>query len=276
MDSNKVSNQQIIAKKYIEEHDLERTVSEMLNSLVHEKSKQPIVYMIKYLAGLLTEDELRQHGLVIPEPYPKGKPIIKFPNMEKSNSILKNHLTKPLWTAVKYNKTKFGGNIMNIVKLAENNVNDKIGCVITDSDALSAFAALLQPIILEIHKMPLELSNHEYNSNFSLANFSNFPHNDEVITKISYVSFSFSRNLQDYPFTPLLTSEKRSHIENIITKAINALITDQSIKNGKFYHLKDNENEVRNILREVNIDEIWLKNAELKQGNIKLLTFRMA
>lgn len=46
MENNKVQNQQLQAKKYIEEHDLEKIVSEMLNSVVYEKSKQPIVYMV--------------------------------------------------------------------------------------------------------------------------------------------------------------------------------------------------------------------------------------
>ena len=105
MDNNqntKVSQQQLQAKKYIEEYELEKVVSEMLNSLVHEKAKQPVVYMIKYLAGLLSDEERRQHGLVIPEPYPKGKPIVKYPNFEKSNSLLKKHLTKNLWSTIKY------------------------------------------------------------------------------------------------------------------------------------------------------------------------------
>jgi len=46
MDKHKVSNQQIFAKKYIEENGLENIIGEMLNSLVIDKSKQPIVYMV--------------------------------------------------------------------------------------------------------------------------------------------------------------------------------------------------------------------------------------
>ena len=80
----KVSNQQLLAKKYIEENDIERIVSEMLNSLVHERVKQPLVYMIKFLAGLMTEEERASNGLVIPEPFPKGKPIAKFPYLTTS------------------------------------------------------------------------------------------------------------------------------------------------------------------------------------------------
>lgn len=46
MDNNKIVNQQLQAKKYIEDHDLEKIVSEMLNSVVYDKSKQPIIYMV--------------------------------------------------------------------------------------------------------------------------------------------------------------------------------------------------------------------------------------
>ena len=47
MDNNKIQSQQLQAKKYIEEHDLEKIVSEMLNSVVYDKSKQPIIYMVR-------------------------------------------------------------------------------------------------------------------------------------------------------------------------------------------------------------------------------------
>ena len=47
MESNKIQSQQIQAKKYLEEHDLEKIVSEMLNSVVYEKTQQPIVFMVK-------------------------------------------------------------------------------------------------------------------------------------------------------------------------------------------------------------------------------------
>jgi hypothetical protein len=36
-----------------------------------------------------------------------------------------------IWNKVKYNKTKYGGGIMNVVKPTE---NSKIGVVITDSN----------------------------------------------------------------------------------------------------------------------------------------------
>ena len=48
MDNNKIQNQQLQAKRYIEEHDLEKIVSEMLNSVVYEKHKQPLLFMVYF------------------------------------------------------------------------------------------------------------------------------------------------------------------------------------------------------------------------------------
>lgn len=44
--TNKVQNQHILAKNYLEEHDLERIIHEMINSVVYEKSNQPVIYMV--------------------------------------------------------------------------------------------------------------------------------------------------------------------------------------------------------------------------------------
>ena len=83
----------------------------------------------------MSEDERKNYNLVIPDPYPKGKPVVQYPNLEKNaESFLKKHLNLANWNKVKYNKTKYGGGIMNLIKLSENEKNAKIGVVLTDSD----------------------------------------------------------------------------------------------------------------------------------------------
>jgi hypothetical protein len=293
-ESNKVSNQQLAAKKYIEENDIEKIVSEMLNSLVHEKAKQPVVYMIKYLAGLLNEEERKQNGLVIPDPYPKGRPIVKFPNLEKtsSNCLLKKHLTKNLWNQLKYYKTKHGGNIMNIIKLAENSSEDRIGCVLTDGESLSTFKGLFGPIIAEIHKLDYEIisgispgsnvisnlvqtnlnqpeplkPSHDFRIRSGNASNDSFPYFERISEKINKMKFSFSRNLQEVPFPSIMSSEKRTHVESLVSKAINSLQTDKLLSEGKLLNYKDNENEIKEILKEIQFDDNFLKHAEMNQG----------
>ena len=44
----KTPERQLQAKKYLDEYDIENVISEMLNSLLHDQSSHPYVYMIKY------------------------------------------------------------------------------------------------------------------------------------------------------------------------------------------------------------------------------------
>lgn len=50
-----LSKAQEKAKSFIEEHNVEKVISEMLNSLVHARDPQPVIFMIKYLANLVTD-----------------------------------------------------------------------------------------------------------------------------------------------------------------------------------------------------------------------------
>jgi methyl coenzyme M reductase subunit C-like uncharacterized protein (methanogenesis marker protein 7) len=43
-----LSRAQEKAKSYIEEHNVEKTISEMLNSLVHARDPKPIIFMVSH------------------------------------------------------------------------------------------------------------------------------------------------------------------------------------------------------------------------------------
>ena len=51
MDKNKasLSRAQEKAKSFIEEHNVEKIISEMLNSLVHSRDPNPIIFMVSFL-----------------------------------------------------------------------------------------------------------------------------------------------------------------------------------------------------------------------------------
>ncbi len=44
-----LSRAQEKAKSYIDEHGIEKTISEMLNSLVHARDPQPVIFMVSLL-----------------------------------------------------------------------------------------------------------------------------------------------------------------------------------------------------------------------------------
>ena len=62
-ESKNLSKAQAKARAFIDEHNVEKILGEMLNSLVHAKDPQPIIFMIKYLSNLVTEQELNENGI---------------------------------------------------------------------------------------------------------------------------------------------------------------------------------------------------------------------
>lgn len=43
---SKLNEAQRKAKEYVDEHRIEKIVSEMINSLVHTKDKKPLIFMV--------------------------------------------------------------------------------------------------------------------------------------------------------------------------------------------------------------------------------------
>jgi len=268
---NKVSSSQIEAKKFIEENDLEKIISEMMNSIVYEKPKQPLVYMIKYLSGLLNEEERKMYNLVIPEPYPKGRPIVKFPNLENINNPLKNILTKNLWPNIKYKKTKYGGTINNLIKISENKITEKNGILLCDGDSINTFDQLVIPIINSVNSIE-EKNLEEFIISKAPTSSSHFPYNEKINENIKVLRISYSRNLQDFGFCNIINEKNRITVENLITKAIANLTNEKILPEGKFINLKDNENEGKDYLKGTLHDyeefESVLNHGEMKRGKI--------
>lgn len=49
MKGKRLSEAQAKAKSYIDEHKVEKTISEMLNSLVHARDPKPVIFMVSYI-----------------------------------------------------------------------------------------------------------------------------------------------------------------------------------------------------------------------------------
>ena len=61
-DKDKPNERQMKAENYLKEYDIQNILTEMINYLLHKRSKNPILEMIKYLVGLLTEKEREKYG----------------------------------------------------------------------------------------------------------------------------------------------------------------------------------------------------------------------
>ena len=56
--SKQMTRAQQMARQYLEEHNLERVIAEMMNSLVHARDPQPTIFMVRFKFGfffVLTE-----------------------------------------------------------------------------------------------------------------------------------------------------------------------------------------------------------------------------
>jgi hypothetical protein len=108
----KLNKAQAKAQEYVQQHKLEKLISEMVNSLVHTRDKKPIIYMIKYLANYCTQEDLDQNGISVQGPLPQRIPLMNYPEFsEDCSSLLKAHLTKEMWSALKKRATHLGGKI---------------------------------------------------------------------------------------------------------------------------------------------------------------------
>jgi hypothetical protein len=264
MEASKESKKQQY-EKYLAEYGIEKTITEMLNSLVHEKSKTPIVYMIKYLAGMLTDEQRKEHNLMIPEPFPQNIPLVKYPELESGSfSLLKSNISRRIWQQIKYNKTKTGATIMDVIKQAD----EKIGAALPDGDSVRAFAQLLDPMIRSLNPDLDEDDFYNENENESEDFHVSL---DKVVGSLKRITVSYSRNLKDNNFMSTITTKQLEQNEEQIKSTIEQLEAQNEIKSGKYLTMKDSEGEIRSLLSEVlDYDKLTadLNNLGLRNRNI--------
>ena len=155
-DEDKPNERQMSAENYLKEYNIQEILIEMINYLLHKKSKSPIVAMIKYLGGLLSEKEREEYKLVIPDPQIDYHPLVEPPKYAKNcNSLLKECLTDEIFADLMTKISKYGINIGNIITI--NNVfpENNIGCMIGDADCLKKFSSLYKPIICKAHNLDI-------------------------------------------------------------------------------------------------------------------------
>lgn len=251
------------AQKYLDEFDIQSVVSEMLNSLLHEKDKHPYVYMIKYLASMMSEEERKQFNLSIPGPFPQAHPIVSFPKfLSEKKSELKTHLTKEIFALLKKKKTKFGNNINSVTKTK---LDDDVNCALCDGDTVNVYPELLNPIIEDIHKIKIE-DLKEFTVNYRTLNTLTSFGQKEIEENASKVVFSFSRNLQEYPYNFFQCGrEKIKLISAVIQNQIQGKIIDHLENEFSIYEFKDELDTDLEEFKKIDYDFSWLEKAEMKQ-----------
>jgi len=231
-------------EEYIKTHQLEKLISELTNSLVHSLSPNPIVYMIKYLTGLLTEEEKTENNINIPPPYPEGVPIVKFPKFQ-SNNLLSKYLNKENWNDFKYIKTRYNNNINDLTILSENFPNDNIGICLCDDDCIISYDDLLNDIICYVHNIKKNLNKEYYkvNTYHKLENDDLYFLNN-VKENLIKVCFEFNRNIDGYTFNNI--NRNNFKLKEDLEKEIDILIQENIIDNNikKIENFRNFDNEI--------------------------------
>ena len=254
-DCDKPNERQMIAENYLKEYNIQGILTEMINYLLHKKSKSPIVAMIKYLGGLLTEKEREEYKIVIPDPQIDYHPIIEFPDYEKKcNSLLKENLSKEIFSNLITKTSKYGINIDDIMRVNKVYPRNNIGILLADADCLTKFEDVYKPIISKAHNLNINDLKDYTQNNFNITNivFKDIQKVDiSKIEGINKISFSFSRNLTDSPFVCFLNIENRTEkIAELLTKEIEKI---QSFK-GLKKNVTPNKRDLMKKLRDINYD----------------------
>ena len=243
------SNKKHLYEEYMKKYDVEHLISEMANSLVHSLSPNPIIYMIKYLTGLLSDEERTENKIDIPPPYPQGVPIVNYPKKIKEN-----------WPNYKYIKTRYNNNINNLTNLNDNSRTDKIGICLCDDDCLNCYSELLNNVIANVHDIKYE-ANKEY---YDLSKFPKLKLNDEFFFEnlkknLNRIRFEFNRNVEGFTYNNInkMNGKLKEEFEQEIQNLIDDGLIDKNIK------------KLKNIYDFINKDELlqneleWCKNARL-------------
>ena len=244
--SKKLNKAQAKAKEFVDKHKLEKLISEMVNSLVHTRDKKPIVYMIKYLANYWTQEELDQNGITVQGPLPQRIPLMNYPEFsEEWTSLLKAHLTKEVWSAMKKRATHLGGKIQLWVQCGVYDEKDEIGIYATDEEAYKVFDDIFIPIIQDLH--PDYDMKANYKNELELVSVHNLPKLLKLKNKISFIRVSARRNFKDFPFTPMMSTQIKFQVEKKIVETLGEVY-------GQYHQLGKMDDETKAWLETVGID----------------------
>jgi len=165
----------------------------------------------------------------------------------ESNSMLKKHLTKDIFEALKDKTTKQGCDLKSCIKSGIDNLDSGIGVYASDGDAYTVFAPLLNPIIADYHKLESldDFKHPTQNFKFDDALPADLdPENEFIISTRVRVA----RNIDGYPLRGGMSEDQTVELEQKV-KAILEEFEDADLK-GKYYPLKGMDEKTRKQLVE--------------------------
>ena len=115
-------------------------------------------------------------------------------------------------------KTKHEGRLANCIVAGIENPGLKVGVYACDEDAYVQFKKLLEPVIKELHDYDMK-SGAIIRHNYDVAALE-WAKLERAKYCIKFVQVSASRNLEGYPFVPILDSHVKAELESKVSKIL--------------------------------------------------------
>jgi len=150
---------------------------------------------------------------------PKPLPLLSYPIFpSECKSLLKSYLTEDIWRELRTVETKYGGRLANCIIAGINNPLLPVGIYACDDDAYVKFGKLFDPIIKHLHDYDVSLGTLiKHNVDIKHLNWAKL---DKGKHCIKLIQIHASRNVDGYPFVPILDSKSKSEIEDKLRKII--------------------------------------------------------
>ncbi|XP_034189731.1 arginine kinase [Osmia lignaria lignaria] len=143
----------------------------------------------------------------------------EFSNTE-SNSLLKKHLTEPIFDKLKTRMTSFGSTLMDVIQSGLKNPDSGVGLYAPDQEAYDVFADLFDPVIDEYHNGFKSDNVHpalEWGIAEELGNLD--PEGEFVIS----TRIRCARSVKGYSLNPRMTEADYRDLENKVQEALSSL-----------------------------------------------------
>lgn len=150
---------------------------------------------------------------------PKRLPVQMFPQFpDNCTSVLKRTLTETVWRDLRVLKTKYGGRLANCIVAGVENPSLPVGVYACDPDAYKEYKDFFGPVIRELYNYDVK-AEQVVKHNYDLSGL-NWGRVEKTKYCVKYVQATGSRNLEGYPFVPLLDTANKAAIEAKLRKVI--------------------------------------------------------
>ncbi|XP_078049741.1 arginine kinase [Augochlora pura] len=146
-----------------------------------------------------------------------------------SKSLLKKHLTRPIFDRLKVRMTSNGSTLMDVIQSGLKNPDSNVGLYAPDQPAYDVFDALFDPVIEEYHGGFTAEDVHpqlDWGSAEDLGDLD--PDGKYVIS----TRIRCARSVNGYPFNPTMTISHYQQLEKQVQEALSTL--DGELKGGYY------------------------------------------